>query len=266
MRVREYGNGGPRVVLLHGGPGAPGYVAPVARGLAPWCRVLEPLQRGAGAEPLTVDRHVADLDALIEQRCTDEPPALVGHSWGAMLALAYAAAHPDRVRSLALIGCGTFDVVARERLHGTLDARMGTGIRTRLERLPQECPDDDERLARLGRLLLPLYSYDLRSNELELLACDARAYSESWQDMLRQQETGRFPAAFAAIRAPVLMLHGANDPHPGPLIRASLEPYLPRLRYHEWQSCGHYPWLERAVGDELFAVLRDWLVRGGVSR
>jgi len=61
--------------------------------------------------------------------------------------------------------------------------------------------------------------------------------------------------------APVLMLHGAVDPHPGQMIRANLEPHLPQLEYLEWQRCGHYPWLERAVRGEFFAVLHEWLAR-----
>lgn len=76
---------------------------------------------------------------------------------------------------------------------------------------------------------------------------------------MRLQEEGVYPAAFAAIDAPVLMLHGAADPHPGRMIRASLEPHLSQLEYREWERCGHYPWLEKAVRDEFFAVLRGWL-------
>lgn len=53
IRVRRYGTSGPWVVLLHGGPGAGGYLAPLARSLADSFRVLEPLQRGSGSEPLT---------------------------------------------------------------------------------------------------------------------------------------------------------------------------------------------------------------------
>ena len=34
LEVRRYGDEGPAVVLLHGGPGAPGHMAPVARGLS----------------------------------------------------------------------------------------------------------------------------------------------------------------------------------------------------------------------------------------
>jgi pimeloyl-ACP methyl ester carboxylesterase len=57
------------------------------------------------------------------------------------------------------------------------------------------------------------------------------------------------------------MLHGAFDPHPGRMIRASLEPHLRELEYHEWERCGHYPWLEKAVRDDFFPVLCAWLRR-----
>jgi len=78
---------------------------------------------------------------------------------------------------------------------------------------------------------------------------------------LRQQREGVYPAAFAAIDVPVLMLHGTADPHPGPMIRASLTPYLPQLEYREWERCGHYPWLERAARGPFFEFLRQWLAR-----
>jgi pimeloyl-ACP methyl ester carboxylesterase len=43
------------------------------------------------------------------------------------------------------------------------------------------------------------------------------------------------------------------------MIRASLAPHIPQLEYHEWERCGHYPWLERAVRDDFFSLLRNWL-------
>jgi pimeloyl-ACP methyl ester carboxylesterase len=261
MQVREYGNSGPSVVVLHGGPGAPGYMAPVARGLADAFCVFEPFQRGSGDEPLTVARHVADLHEWVASCCGGARPALVGHSWGAMLALAYAAAHPGCAAALVLVGCGTFDLAARDRLRAIREERMDDDLRRRIARLPEEFPDPDERLRVIGELTQSLDSYDLVSTEGEMQACDARAHHETWQDMVRLQAEGVYPAAFAAIEAPVLMLHGAVDPHPGRMIRASLEPHLLQLEYVEWERCGHYPWLERAVREEFFAVLRSWLAR-----
>lgn len=266
MKTRTYGSEGPWVGVLHGGPGAAGYMAPVARELSDSFRVLEPLQRGSGGEPLTVARHVADLDELIRFRCSGSRPALVGSSWGAMLALAYAAEHPDRVASLVLIGCGSFDRATRKRMQAELDRRMDADLRRRVRRLRLEVADPDERLRRLGKLLLPVYSYDPITTDQEIETVDARAHHETWEDMVRLQDEGVYPAAFAAIECPVLMLHGAVDPHPGRRIRASLEPYLPQLEYREWERCGHYPWLEREARDEFLTVLRGWLVRQLVRR
>jgi pimeloyl-ACP methyl ester carboxylesterase len=90
---------------------------------------------------------------------------------------------------------------------------------------------------------------------------DIRAHTETWEDIVRLQEAGVYPAAFAAITSPVLMLHGTYDPHPGQMIRASLAPYLPQLEYSEWERCGHHPWGEKFVREEFFAVLRELLAR-----
>ena len=235
-------------------------MAPVARGLADSFRLLEPLQRNSGDEPLSVALHVADLHALVETRCRGARPALVGHSWGAMLALAYAAAHPGHVGSLVLIGCGTFDTTARDRMRAIVKERMDDSLRRRMERLPQDIPDPDKRFSALGKLFETLYSYELIPSDHEEEGVDARAHKESWEDMVRLQEEGVYPAAFASIDAPI-MLHGAFDPHPGRMIRAGLETFLPQLEYHEWERCGHSPWLEKSVRGEFFAVLREWLAQ-----
>lgn len=261
LKSWRYGSAGPWVVLVHGGPGAAGYLAPVARELADSFRVLEPFQRPSGGEPLTVARHIADLDQVIASRCGAEPPALVGHSWGAMLALAYAAAHPGRARSLVLVGCGTFDVAARTRFRELSERRLRGAVAAEIDRVKREVTDRDERLARIGKLMQEAFICDPVPDEPPPGTCDARANQESWQDMLRLQAEGVYPAAFAAIRSPVIMMHGADDPHPGRMICAGLEPYLPQLEYVEWQRCGHYPWLEKAVRERFYAALREWLTR-----
>lgn len=266
IRVRAYGSPeSPVVVLLHGGPGTPGYLAPVARRLAGSFHVLEPLQRTSGGAPLTVATHVADLRTVLDELDSPSPPHLVGHSWGAMLALAYAAAHPATVGSLALVACGTWDRRSRRRLEERYQARLDPPLRRRLARLRRDYPDPDERLRETGRLILPVYSHQLADHHLPLERCDDRGHRESWGDMVRLQAEGVYPAAFAAVRAPVLMLHGAEDPHPGAMIRDSLAPWLPQLTYREWPACGHYPWLERAVREEFFERLERWLAAGGLA-
>jgi pimeloyl-ACP methyl ester carboxylesterase len=259
MFVRVHGEAGPWVIALHGGPGAPGGMAPVARGLSRGFHVLEPWQRASGGVPLTVDRHVEDLRELVASRCAGTRPALVGASWGAMLALAYAAAHPDTVGALVLVASGTFDQAARQELVARRNARMTAKVRAALEEALRN--PDDEKLEVVGRLMLGVDSVDLLSQDTEAGPVDARSLSETWADMVRLQQEGVHPAASSSFKGPVLMLHGAEDPHPGTLIRDSLLPYLPQLEYREFARCGHHPWMERHASAEFFDVMNTWLAR-----
>ncbi len=261
IQVREHGGSGPTVVVLHGGPGAPGSAAPLARALADDFRVLEPYQRRSGAVPLTVARHVDDLHSVILARCPESPPALVGHSWGAMLALAYAAEHSADAGPLALVGCGTFDTASRAVLEATRRRRLGEDAFRRLEALADGSGDHPERIPQIHDTLQRADAYDPFPSESEGHSppFDPVGHRETWQDMLRLQADGVYPAAFSAIRSPVAMFHGAHDPHPGPMIGDCLRALIPQLEYYELPRCGHEPWLERHARDEFFARLRSWL-------
>jgi pimeloyl-ACP methyl ester carboxylesterase len=257
--TREYGSTGPTVILVHGGPGMAGYLAPVGRALAHDFRVLEPFQRRFGAARLTVAQHVADLHELVSEH---ERPALLGSSWGAMLALAYAAEHPEAVAGLVLVGCGTFDPEARAVFLRALEERT-EHLRGRFAELRRTIPDPDRRYVLTGELMLPAYSHELASTELELASADARGFDETWADMLRCQEEGQFPQTFSNIDSPVLMIHGEADPHPGAMTRDTLRAVMPQLEYVELDRCGHYPWLERHARAQFFSILREWLERHG---
>ena len=88
---------------------------------------------------------------------------------------------------------------------------------------------------------------------------DPKCQAETWHDMLRLQDSGVYPARFASIHCPVLMLHGSYDPHPGPMVRDSLKPYIPQLEYREFGHCGHSPWIEEHARDRFLEELRSWL-------
>ena len=258
IEVRTYGSRGPAVVAIHGGPGAGGSMAPVARALAGSFRVFEPIQRGSGDRPLSVARHIEDLRDVIEA-ISDGSPALVGHSWGAMLALAFAAAHPAVAGPIAVIGCGTFDVDSRREFQATCEARMDDDFRRRMEQVQSGADDSSDRMEDVGALFSELYAYDPLDAGEGQGTFDARAHDETWSDMIRLQTEGVYPAAFSAIRSPMIMMHGAYDPHPGRMIHANLRRLVPRIEYREWPKCGHEPRNERAVREEFFATLCDWL-------
>jgi len=262
LRVRRYGRPGLPAIVLHGGPGAPGSAARLALALAAPLYVLEPWQRWSSSVPLTVEQHVADLADVVSQHTPDEKPALVGASWGAMLGLVFASRHPDRISALVLIGCGTFDQRARARLQQVLAQRTTRELKARLAALESEIPDAAERFAEAHRLSDFIYTYR-RAEDADdpIEQVDLKGHLESWNDMVRLQAAGVYPAEFTSIRCPVLMLHGTYDPHPAAMIRDSLEAHVPHLEYHEFEKCGHSPWVEEYARDRFLATARSWLER-----
>ena len=267
MRTRKYGSSVQSVVVLHGGPAASGDVAAIARGLSDSFTAIEPWQRGSGAATLTVARHVEDLHSLIVGLDSAAPPALVGHSWGAMLALCYAAAHPNKAGPIVLVGSGTFDQTSRARMKEILRNRTDLHLQEQLAAVAMSKGDAADLHIKRLKLTRDLSVYDRlepwpEKEEYEPL--DVRAHKETWDDMMRLQSDGTYPKAFTGITSDVLMLHGNYDPHPGPMIYASLRPFIKSLEYRELARCGHSPWLERFARTEFFTILRTWLLARSV--
>ncbi|NNE34231.1 MAG: alpha/beta hydrolase [Rhodothermales bacterium] len=264
MFVRHFGKAGPLVLVLHGGPAAVGDVAPVAKGISKYFRAVEPWQRGSGEVPLTVARHISDLHELATELGGGSPLAIVGHSWGAMLALCYAAEHPSRTGPIVLVGCGTFDQASRSRMQATIEERMDDGLQDNLRGMSTEVADPADRFIRTFKLTRHLFDFDpinSYADKEEFEPFDIQAHQETWSDMQELQDDGIYPNAFAAIQSPVLMLHGQYDPHPGKMIRDSLLNYVPKLEYHEWERCGHSPWIEKSAREAFFSVICEWLTR-----
>lgn len=111
MAFRTVGNPqGAPWLLVHGGPGSscqPGMLAPLDLSRQ-WA--IAPDQRGCGAShprgktaASTTHALVADME-LLRQHLGIERWSLLAGSWGTVVALAYARAHPQRVQRLVLRG------------------------------------------------------------------------------------------------------------------------------------------------------------------
>jgi len=269
ITVRRLGVSGPAVHVLHGGPGAPGSARGVARVLSQRFTVFEPLQRRAGSVPLSVEQHVRDLAAL-----APSPALLVGHSWGAMLGLSYASRYPEAVSKLVLVGCGTYDEATRAQLRAAIQERLGPEGRERVSQLSAQLVGEttaiqrEAALQQLASIHAELETYASVESEIdtgtkpsEFLPLDPQGHSETWNDVIRRQRDGVEPQAFSQIRAPVLMIHGDYDPHPGPATRDLLQQSIPQLEYLSLERCGHEPWREQYARERFAEALREWLER-----
>ena len=148
---RQAGSG-PPAVLLHGGPGSNmNGIAPDLEPLAKLRSLVLYDQRGGGrseiitdASRLTATHHVRDLEAL-RSGLGLRRVALIGESWGAGLAILYAAAHPDRVERLLLIGPMPPTRAMLNRRMDESDAAMG--FRKRLDEVRRAMPQSRDPIA-----------------------------------------------------------------------------------------------------------------------
>src|SRR5690348_15405956 len=157
--VRTYGSEPFRVVVIHGGPGALGSVAPIARQLGQRRGVLEPLQTAT-----TLNGQVEELRRVVEQNATP-PVTFIGHSWGAWLSALVTAAYPDLVRKLILVGSGPFEaqyvLSISENRFSRLTLQEQQEYLQLVEQLEQSTvPPSTVSLSRLGELSEKTDTYD----------------------------------------------------------------------------------------------------------
>src|SRR5688572_9214459 len=115
LYFHEYGKGEP-IILLTGGPGA-GHLQleEVAINLGKTHRSILLEQRGTGrsmpkpynASTINIKAAMSDLNLLLDHLKLQHAN-LLGHSWGSMLAMNYAATYPARIKSLILISSGPY--------------------------------------------------------------------------------------------------------------------------------------------------------------
>lgn len=257
--VRKYGEPPYKIAVLHGGPGAPGYMAAVARELSKNRGVLEPLQ--------TRDSVAGQIDELIEQLTehTGLPVTLIGSSWGAVLALLTAARKGVELEKLILIGSAVFDAESSARIEGIRLSRLSDEKRQRLEEIKSELnnPDNKEKARTAeewGDIFFHTDVYDPVITDLEVIEVQYELNSKVWNEFkVLRDRPGYLESEFSKIDIPAVVIHGDYDPHPIEGIRPFLEKCIKDIKFYMLPKCGHYPWIERHARKRFFEILENEL-------
>ncbi len=258
-----HGTGPVRVVLVHGGPGAPGSLCGLASKLGNECGVLEPFQTG-----YTIDALVTELRTVIEDHCS-LPVVLVGHSWGAWLSFILASREQSLVGSLVLVASGPFteeyvpEIMKRRTARLTREERRESfAILDALERDKGGAVsgEKDNALARLGELMSKSDYYERScgsEEDADAFPLSGTMYESIWREASELRRSGRLIDLSSPIACPVVAVHGKEDPHPFEGVRDTLKKRLANFEFHLLRKCGHYPWKERHAKGEFFGILRN---------
>jgi 2-hydroxymuconate-semialdehyde hydrolase len=248
------------LLLLHGsGPGvsAPANWRPVLPALSKQRRVIAPDQLGFGGtatgEARTygrkawTDHALALLDALSVPQVD-----IIGNSMGGAIALSLAAARPDRIRRVVLMG--TMGIAM------ALPAGLDTvwGYSPSVENM---------------REVIGLFAHNRGLITDELVEMRYRSslnppVAASWAAMFpppRQRwvdDLALSGTELAAISQPVLMVHGRDDRVvPWEYSSRPLLDLLPDVRLHVIAGCGHWTMIEKTA--DFLAVVEPFLDEPG---
>jgi len=255
---RKYGEAPFRVAVVHGGPGASGEMAPVARELSMDRGVLEPLQTAT-----SLPKQIKELKATLKNH-GKLPITLIGHSWGAWLACMLAAKHPSLVKKLILVGTSPFEAKYARNIMKTrldrLDQKGRLEVLAVMEKLDDPAISDKNMLmAELGKLISRTDSYDALPDDNEPLEYEHRIYQRVRPQAAELRRSGRLLRLARKIKCPVVAIHGDYDPHPPEGVKEPLSKITKDFRLILLKNCGHKPWIERNAKDRFYEILKEEL-------
>jgi proline iminopeptidase len=261
---REIGRGQP-IIVLHGGPDFDhSYLLPDLDRLADAFRLIYYDQRGRGRsadhvqpEEVTLASDVGDLDT-VRQHFRLEAAALLGHSWGTVLALEYALRHPEKVSHMILMNPGPASASDFAALRKAYIRKLGADLdrqrniragvaykegdpeavaaRYRLHFKPAlKRPEDYE------KLMATMKAGFIRQGKAGIVkarAIEDRLMRDTWEmdgyDLLPKLQ---------ALSIPTLVIYGDHDFIPGE-IAAHIARAIPNAQLVTLRNCGHFAFLE----------------------
>lgn len=230
------GGGSETLVAVHGGPGNSlesirADLEPLAKGR----RVIYYDQRSQGRSELITDvkklgyeQHVADLDA-VRQHFKLDKISLLGNSWGGLLISLYAVAHPDRVERLVLHNPAPPARAFLDDMQDEIARRMNTIYtpqqreRFRFVQRGENWLNASDPIAicrEFATLILTTYTYtrtlnipfkgDVCAGGKDSVRQSRTVNAQAWKSL------GDFDLVpkLGAVKAPVLVIHGAADVMP----------------------------------------------------
>ncbi len=255
---------GPPLVVVHGGLGSDHQV------FRPW---LEPLSneyrlllvdlQGNGRSDDPEDWSTVDLSTFTNQldglrrALGYERWTVMGHSFGGIVAQAYAIEHQADLDALVICASGPSVDEFEERW--AIAARHATAEQLELmQRGLLRSMASDEEFERTWERVAPVYWVD--KSWIEQMRARSRYSSQAFNAAVRILETLDLKPDLPSIRVPTLSIGAAGDwsfpPEVGPRVIHDL---IAGSEYAEFAHSGHYPFVEESAA--FLDVVRGWLGR-----
>jgi proline iminopeptidase len=270
LYYESIGNGAP-LIVLHGSGGSHRYFLPYMEALSDQYQLIFYDQRGTGLSDgsldpaaISIDQFIEDLEAL-RVAFGLEKIALMGHSWGAIIALAYAVKYQTHLDHLILVDsipvnnkfAIEFSETYQERFQqlsaDDQQELMTTCNHPAAELSPKvlaECNQLDAQLRFYDPAKAPV-DWAMDENTLKNAVTVGYQMRISFNIMQHDIET-----QLPTIHVPTLIIHGDFDPIP---LKSSeyLHEQIPESQIVVVTNAGHFPFIEQP--ERFVEALRTFL-------
>lgn len=255
IHYQTFGQGNP-ILIINGGPGFG------SKGFTALARKIENLgyqailfdQRGTGKSLLskvdnttiTMDLMVDDIESIREDLKFSEW-AVLGHSFGGMLANYYAAKHPERITAMIQSSSGGIDLSLLQSAQGNIYAKFSEDEVDSLNHWRQQYSSSDHSTARIkyNKLFAKAYVYHAEHIPVianRLMEGDLALNRLVWNNLREIQYDCK--NELAGFCKPVLIIQGKEDIISEALAYQADSVYC-NSRIVLLAHCGHYGWLDQ---------------------
>lgn len=246
LHCMEDGQGFP-LLVHHGGPGLDlTVIAPHLGPLAQHLRLICYDQRGSGRsarphgpDPYHIDHFVNDIEGAARGLGLDRF-ALLGHSFGGIVALHFALAHPDALSHL-ILACSPTSHHFIDDVEAALPHYLDAEALSELNSLQDSEPSDNV-MRRSLELLAPIYFHD--PGHLSELGLDSVRFEPQAQAVWDSLQGFDLRPRLGEIQVPTLVIAGAHDHSVTPERAREAADALPQSRLLVMKNSGHYPFVE----------------------
>ena len=264
VEFRTHGKSPFQIVVLHGGPGAWGEMAPVADHLSDIYGVIEPFFLEA-----TLQGQLLELKQIIESHKI-EKVVLLGFSWGAWLGYLFAAKFPDIIKKLILVGSGPYEHQYYLELIETRNSRMSPEQKDQYSNILNNLQDPnvtnkDAYISKLGALCGNIDQFDEEEIEETFLSPHfdldrSTHFQQALNEVIGMRKSEELLKESEKITCPVIAIHGDYDPHPANGVKIPLGKKIVDFKFFLLEKCGHKPWTERYARSKFFQLINSELI------
>ncbi len=254
--IRKYGNKPFNIAVIHGGPGAPGQVAPLARELSQSYGILEPFQTVN-----SIRGQVLELKDTLEINANGSV-ILIGHSWGAWLSYIFAAEYPQLVEKLILVGSGSYEEEYLAEMNRNRTSRLTDEENRRVQQLmslmnTSNFENKKNVLSEFGKLMSKADSFAPICLEDEILDFQPEIFENCMKEITYLRKSKKLLKLGTKIKCPVTAIHGDYDSHAFEGVEKPLSSVIENFKFILLKDCGHYPWNELYAKDKFYQILNE---------